>query len=192
MQAEPFEDEPTRELPSSLRTFTDLAPVSEVDAADILEVEDHIEHTVRIPRSRSLPAFVLDAPAPPPQEPWNPQLPLVIAAALLVACMTAGMVGVVAGRTLSPRAGAQANVREAREVVMVAACELVTTPPLSAPAKAVAVVAPLPRAIPRGVTVRTLVAARPTPPPPPVSSTVPAGFGHLGSDRDPSARPARR
>lgn len=170
-----FEDEPTRELPSSLRTFTNLAQVSEVDAADILEVHETVEHTVRLARPRSVPAFVLDARPAAAREPSHLPVGPVVAAAMLIACLFAGAVGIAAGRTLPPKGSAR-QARQARAVVIAAANELVTLPPLSAPAK---ITPPAPRRIPRGVVVRTLVA-----PPPPVSST-PSGFGHLGSDRDP-------
>lgn len=120
------------------------------------------------------------------------RIPLVIAAALLVSCMVAGIVVVVAGRTLAPKTSAHAmDVREARAVMTGAASELVTSRPLSAPAKAAPLVgAPAVRAMPRGVVVRTLVPARSAPPPSTTVPTAPAGFGHLGADRETS--PLRR
>ncbi|HSO34967.1 MAG TPA: hypothetical protein VLT33_20700, partial [Labilithrix sp.] len=139
-----FEDEPTRELPSSLRTFTDLAPVSEIDAADILEVHETAEHTVRLARPRSLPAFVLDVRPPAARELSRLPLGLVVAMAMLVACLFAGAVGIAAGRTLSPKGSAR-QAPQARAVVIAAASELVTLPPLSAPAKIAVVTAPAPR-----------------------------------------------
>lgn len=125
--ADPFEDELTRELPSALRTFTDLAPFDprvpppstlEVDDADIVEVdEQRLASTLVLPpvsRPLSIPALALDVPAPrPPYASMmtveraaamaRDPLALVVAASLLLACALAGVVGVLVGRTSSAR-----------------------------------------------------------------------------------------
>jgi hypothetical protein len=174
-----FEDDLTRELPSALRTFTDLVPISVDLAEDILELEEHellpiAEHTVRIPRPASMPAFSLDVASPRPHDPWSQPLVLLIGGALLVACALAGIVGIVAGRTFSP--GDALVARQPRISVALAATELVTVPAPSAPGKSIA---PVPRPAPRPVLRAAVVRPPPPAPPPPT----PSGRGHMGSDR---------
>jgi hypothetical protein len=132
--ADPFEDELTCELPSSLRTFTDLEPFDprrapppstvEVDDADIVEVdEQRMASTLVLPpvsRPLSIPALALDVGAPRrtsastltveraaalAREP----IALVVAASFLLACALAGVVGVLVGRTSSARAREHAD-----------------------------------------------------------------------------------
>jgi hypothetical protein len=176
---DPFEDELTRELPSALRTFTDLAPVTELAAEDILEIEERdliLEHTVRIARPASVPAFALDLAAGSPTRPWDNPLAFIICGALLVACLLAGAIGIVAGRTLS--AGDPTSVTTPRVAVVAAARELITMTPPSAPAK---VVVPPPPPPPPRMIARAAIVHAPAPAPP---SPTPSGRGHLGSDRE--------
>lgn len=128
--ADPFEDELTRELPSSLRTFTDLEPFDprrapppppstlELDDADIVEVDERrLASTLVLPpvsKPLSIPALALDVGAPRPTYAWRGSVErasalardpvaLVVAASFLLACALAGVVGVLVGRTSSAR-----------------------------------------------------------------------------------------
>ena len=193
---DPFEDDLTRELPSALRTFTDLAPLTpelsseilEVAAEDILEIVEErgrllrTEQTIRIPRPASVPAFALDVPPTRAPNAWDNPLAVMIGAALLIACSVAGAIGIFAGRTLA--AGDRvADARQPRIAVVAAAREVITIPPLTAPDKEVPLLPapppPPPRAA-RPIARATLVR---TPAPSAAPST--SGRGHLGSDREP-------
>lgn len=189
-----FEDDLTRELPSSLRTFTDLPPVTSANADAIVELADEdvvaiVEHTVVIPRPApaSIPPLTADVPRAPLPSAWDSPLVLLVGAALLGACGLAGAVGIAAGRTRSaPSSDAQASERQPRVAVVAAAREVITLAPLTAPEKEIGSepeLTPLPARPLRH-------AARPAASPAHASAA--SGWGHLGSDRQPSrGTPAR-
>ncbi|MDB4934692.1 MAG: hypothetical protein JWP87_1664 [Labilithrix sp.] len=142
-----FEDDLTRELPSALRTFTDLepfdpravAPVAPRAEESSIEVSDEdilIERTVQLPpvsRPISIPAFTRDVPSR--SSPWW-QETLVIGAAFLVACLVVGTVGVLVGRASSSSdRAATAAARIPRTLVVLAAHEQLVLPPATAPMK---------------------------------------------------------
>ena len=120
MLADAFDDELTRELPSALRTFTDLDPF-----------------VVAPPTVTSIrpPAAAI------------PELALAIAAIVLVwSCAFAGAVGVAIGRTSEAGDhGALVTARVPRVAVVTAAHEAITEPPATAPEKLVVVDAPVTR-----------------------------------------------
>ena len=168
---DPFDDDLTRELPSALRTFKDLPALSPVVAEEIVELADEdvvfiVEHTAPLPRPASLPAFARDV-RPAVASPWESPLVLVLWAALLSACMIAGAVGILLGRSLSatPRESRQPRLAE-----MGAARELLTLAPLSAPGKVTPAVVVLPPAPRSSGKTRALAPSS-------------ARRGHLGSDR---------
>ena len=115
MLADVFDDEMTRELPSALRTFTDLepfVPIAPIDSSDAIDPGPRTE---------------------------IPELTLVIGAIVLVwSCAFAGAFGIVVGRTSEPRDHeVVANVHVPRVAVVMAAHEAITEPPPMAPAKVV-------------------------------------------------------
>jgi hypothetical protein len=146
MTGDAFEDDLTRELPSALRTFTDLEPFdpraaeSSMDVADedILAIESShpLQRTLELPpisRPLSIPAFARDVA--PAAARWSQEM-LVIGAAFLVACLCVGTIGVLLGRASSSTAhAATAGARTARVGVVVAAHEQVIEPPATAPMK---------------------------------------------------------
>jgi hypothetical protein len=189
-----FEDDLTRELPSALRTFTDLEPISEIAAEDLLELS---EHTVRIARPPSLPPVALDivlptaAAAAPMMRAMDVRLVLAAGAALVLVCALACTAGIVAGRKLPGAARAtramQAEARQPRTASFMAAREVITFSPPTATAKLEPPPPPAPTPPrPPPPVARTAIVHTPPPPPPP------SGRGHLGSDRNPSPTPGTR
>jgi hypothetical protein len=130
MLADVFDDEMTRELPSALRTFTDLDPF--VPAPTVTSV---------MPSAMSAPITPTSPSATPRAKGLPiaiPELTVVVSVMVLAwSCAFAGALGIVLGHTPSARAPAAAfvTVREPRVAVVMAPHEAVTEPTLTAPSK---------------------------------------------------------
>lgn len=199
--ASAFEDDLTRELPSSLRTFTDLEPF-EIEDEDIVAIENTRKHsttfgTVSLP---SISPIAIDIGPPPAAFPtsteWRRRARALLAdrhvlmgaggAALLASLLASVMILVVmlAAPSRKPPAAAVATIRAPRIALVEGAREAVFEPPPMAPAKAeVPEVPEVTAAPPARVVVRRVPPRRPAPPPP----AAPGGRGHMGSDRAPSS-----
>ena len=118
MLADVFDDEMTRELPSALRTTTDLDPFVAAPT----------------PRAKGLPIAI-------------PELTVVVAVMVLAwSCAFAGALGMVLGHTSEKRhPAATVTVREPRVAVVTAAHEAITEATLTAPSKQEQVAPPAPR-----------------------------------------------
>jgi hypothetical protein len=193
-----FEDDLTRELPSALRTFTDLEPyrsATEIADEDILEDDEVLRsgRTLQLPpasRPLSIPAFSHDIAAPPPgasrmEALLREPLAQVVAAALLLSFVSAGALGIAMGRAAS---GAALHARMPRSPVVLTAHEVITEPPVTASMKLtfepIEPSAPLPA--PRPV---VRITRRPEPPPQPARR---AGFQRpIGLAPQPAPQPPR-
>jgi hypothetical protein len=167
-----FEDDLTRELPSALRTFTDLEPFEAVADEDILEVESRdLQKTLQLPpvsRPLSIPAFTRDVVLLP--RTFSPTETLGLAGAFLLACLVVGAAAFLVGRASSGRehASVVVDARVPRTSIVLAAHEQIIEPPLTAPAKLeVEELVPVPIATP---------VVRPQPPAPPRIEPRRAGF----------------
>jgi hypothetical protein len=133
MLADVFDDEMTRELPSALRTFTDLDPFVPATAVTSITPSGAITPTAPItptipsaaPRAKGLPIAI-------------PELTVVVSVMVLAwSCAFAGALGIVLGHTSEARAPAAAFVtgREPHVAVVMAPHEAITEPTLTAPSK---------------------------------------------------------
>lgn len=188
-----FEDDLTRELPSALRTFTDLkayrptppSSVAELDDEDIVEDDDgdarafFAGSTLQLPpitRPLSIPAFSRDVVSPHDASRATALLrepiALVVGAAVLFLCLVTTGLGVAVGRASAAPATSRhvsvAGARAPRTAVVLAAHEAITEAPLTAPMKLAAEVpapvAPVARPRPQP---QPQPVHGPTPPPPP-------------------------
>ena len=197
--ASAFEDDLTRELPSALRTFTDLEPF-EIADEDSVAIENTRTHSTTS-GTGSLPSIspiAIDIGPPPAALPtsteWRRRARALLAdrhvlmaaggAALLASLLASVMILVVlvAAPSRKPPAAAVATIRAPRIALVEGAREAVFEPPPMAPAKEEVSEVPEVTAPPARVVVRRVAPRRPAPPPPPAA---PGGRGHMGSDRAP-------
>jgi hypothetical protein len=188
-----FEDDLTRELPSAVRTFTDLEPFrpapalappcSSVELADedVLDDLDLAGRTLQLPpvsRPLSIPAFSHDIVAHHDASAalafLREHVAVVVGLALLACSVTTGTLGVAVGRATAT-SGRTSDVsvvvpRAPRTSVILAAHEAITEPPRTAPAK-LAVLLPAPRVL------------RPASAPPPAPALAPAPARRPGFQR---------